>query len=556
MTRKVAHHDARNEHSIERSLSDTFKVVPSRAVLVAIAAVLLLTGRSHADTRSASARRAGKLRADRGFVRAGHAARNAMVRTAERLRTRGASRRPTSAGVSREERVAREIERILRGPLRNSVTSLFVADARTGERLFSVLPDDHLNPASNVKLIATAAALDLLGPDYRYPTRLLGETPGPNGHVENDLYLLGAYDPTLSLAGIRDIAQQLAGTGVTRIAGDIIVGGSRSRDGVFKAAIESTIRATAPGEPPDVIASPASSFVDLEIEATTARGRRPHGRLVTTSEWHVQGGRQRLHVTVSGEIGRARQLTRTVWSRDRALWTALLLHEALRDAGVEVAGGVHVAELRDYVAAGLAHGFIPVPLAEHRSQPLSSIVARVNKLSTNWLADRIIMTAAAQRYRSKPSMKGAVDAMYEWLSQRGGFDRDDLVVDTGSGLSYRTEISARQIVQVLRAGLGLTDCGGRSDARAASLQAYRASLAVGGKDGTIRRRFRRLDGTVIGKTGTLRRVIALSGVLEVNDRHVVFSIITNGHKPSRRARVRRAHDRIVALLCGYLHQQR
>jgi len=69
------------------------------------------------------------------------------------------------------------IQRLLRGPLRTGVTGLFVADAKSGEPLFAVNAGDPLNPASNVKLISTAAALELLGPEFRYPTRVLGPTP-------------------------------------------------------------------------------------------------------------------------------------------------------------------------------------------------------------------------------------------------------------------------------------------------------------------------------------------------------------------------------------------
>ena len=66
--------------------------------------------------------------------------------------------------LTAEEETAKQIEKLLRGPLRYGVTGLFVADARTGEALFAVNADDPLNPASNVKMISTATALELLGP--------------------------------------------------------------------------------------------------------------------------------------------------------------------------------------------------------------------------------------------------------------------------------------------------------------------------------------------------------------------------------------------------------
>src|SRR3954467_14360861 len=107
--------------------------------------------------------------------------------------------------LTAEEETAKQIEKLLRGPLRYGVTGLFVADARTGEALFAVNADDPLNPASNVKMISTATALELLGPDYPHPPRLLGPAPDA-GVIHGDVYLFGSYDPTLTAADLDDIA--------------------------------------------------------------------------------------------------------------------------------------------------------------------------------------------------------------------------------------------------------------------------------------------------------------------------------------------------------------
>src|SRR5678815_2357976 len=126
----------------------------------------------------------------------------------------------------------RQIEKLLRGPLRYGVTGLFVADARTGEALFSVNADDPLNPASNVKMISTATALELLGPEFRYPTRLLGATP-VGGAVGSDVYLLGSYDPTPTAADLDQLAGALAARGVTSIEGGVEGGADPTRDGLY-----------------------------------------------------------------------------------------------------------------------------------------------------------------------------------------------------------------------------------------------------------------------------------------------------------------------------------
>jgi D-alanyl-D-alanine carboxypeptidase len=287
-----------------------------------------------------------------------------IVRTAERLaHPRAHQRKPRSP----EERTAREIERLLRGPLRGTSTALFVADAETGERLFAAKPDSRLNPASNVKLIATAAALDILGPDHRYRTAVLGDVPGDDGVIRDDLYLLGSYDPTLDRLGLDALAAQLVEMGTTRIDGDIVVGDPRSRDGVFRSFVQLSIQAGKPGRAPVVTMTPPNDLVEVTVAATTARTRRVRrGPTIDTQFYSDDDGHRRVRITVGGQVGRGHTATRTVWLRERALLGAHLLRQALRDRGVELGGDVQVATARDYLDVSLSRGFLPLPLAEHR----------------------------------------------------------------------------------------------------------------------------------------------------------------------------------------------
>src|SRR5262245_35446962 len=145
-----------------------------------------------------------------------------------------------------EEDIAKQIEKLLRGPLRKGVTGLFVADARSGEPLFAVNADDPLNPASNIKMISTATALELLGPSFRYSTRLLGGAPDAKGVIKGDIYLLGTWDPTLGVDDMDKLAEQVAAKGVRQLDGDVLVGSDPTRDGIYRAMVPIEITA---GEP-------------------------------------------------------------------------------------------------------------------------------------------------------------------------------------------------------------------------------------------------------------------------------------------------------------------
>jgi D-alanyl-D-alanine carboxypeptidase/D-alanyl-D-alanine-endopeptidase (penicillin-binding protein 4) len=455
--------------------------------------------------------------------------------------------------LTAEEDTAKQIEKLLRGPLRYGVTGLFVADARTGEALFSVNADDPLNPASNVKMISTATALELLGADFRYPTRLLGAAPEA-GVVHGNAYLLGSYDPTLTVADLEQLAAAVAARGVTRIDGSLIVGSDPSRDGLFRAVLPVEVHATEPGQPAVASWPTGMELIAVKMLATTARpGAR--GRLSFRVDPATDAaGHPRIAVTVTGTIAKGRATSYSVITRERTAAAAYYLRGALAARGITVAGDYKVAELGNFIGDAVAAGGLPVELGRHESMRLADIIAHVNKWSINWLADRVIMTAAALVKRQPPSMELALAAMYDWLDRHPRIAKDDLVVDTGSGLSYRTRITTHELVSIVRSAAGFTP-----DGDADLAKAWLASLSVAGTDGTLGSRFRSSEarGRIHGKTGTLSTAIALSGILDLDpQRPLAFSLVTNGDTPLSPRYIRHAHEQVVGLLCRYLIRTR
>ena len=448
------------------------------------------------------------------------------------------------------------IDKLLRGPLRHGTTALYVVDAATGRELFSLRPDERLNPASNVKMISTAAALDLLGPDFQYRTRLLGPGPDAAGLIDGDVYLHGSYDPTLGESGLEDLAAQVAAGGVKTIHGDVLVGSVATRDGLYRSKIHVDVVATAAGAAPRVDVTPASDFVEVVNLATTGKRPKVKGRITVGTEVVTRtDGHTRLVITVRGLIGKGKHTESALFTKERHFHAAHVLRAALRRHGVELTGDVAIRALPAYVDGLAAIGRLPIALGENRSAALGDIVAQVNKRSINWLSDRIIATAALTGHDDLPSVAHGVDAMYAWLDRRTGIGRGDAFVDTGSGLSHRTQLSARQLVGVLRTAAGFT-AHGDDDARiVACAQAFTHSLSVAGVDGTLRGRFRAdgLRGRVIGKTGTLRDSIALSGLLTgADDRRIAFSLVTNGHDSTHKRAVRAGHEAVLEILDHYL----
>ena len=451
--------------------------------------------------------------------------------------------------LTAEEETAKQIETLLRGPLRYGVTGLFVADARTGEALFAVNADDPLNPASNVKMISTATALELLGADFRYPTRLFGATPDA-GVVHGDVYLLGSYDPTLTAAGLDDLAASVAARGITQIDGRLVAGTDPTRDGLYRAVIPIEVRGGEPGTSAIATTPAGMDLVTIRMTAKTAKtAARP--RLTYKVDAADDGaGHPRVLVTIGGTIGKGGQTTYSLATGQRTLAATYALRAALHAHGVAFTGDFKIAELGDFVAGAVAAGSLPVELGRHESPRLAEIVAHVNKWSINWLADRVIMTAAALAKQKPPSMELALAAMYDWLVRHPQIAKADLVVDTGSGLSYHTRITAHELVSIVRSAAGFAP-----DGDAALAHAWLDSLSIAGTDGTLTNRFRAggVRGKLRAKTGTLSTAIALSGILDVDpQRPLAFSLVTNGDTPLSARFVRGVHERLVGLLCRYL----
>ena len=78
-------------------------------------------------------------------------------------------------------------------------------------------------PASTMKILTAAAALETLGPQHRYSTTVWGEVQPRRGRLRGDLFLKGEADPELTETGLEDLARQLHAQGLRRVQGDLVV---------------------------------------------------------------------------------------------------------------------------------------------------------------------------------------------------------------------------------------------------------------------------------------------------------------------------------------------
>jgi D-alanyl-D-alanine carboxypeptidase/D-alanyl-D-alanine-endopeptidase (penicillin-binding protein 4) len=426
----------------------------------------------------------------------------------------------------------------------------YVVDTATGQVLYERNAGQSFNPASNVKLITSAAALDMLGPHKTLATRIFGDV-GEDGVVEGPLYLVGEGDAFLLWEDFLHWAAQLKVDGVRKITDGIVVDDSvfdgaylppafdqKDEDASYRSPIGAvsvnfnavTVRVTptSPGNKPDVQITPPNDHLEVVNRAMTVDTA---GESIRFSSDPTDDGGTRI--VIDGAIG-----SRASGARDRLRvdnppeFSGAVLRRALEMVGIDVGGAVRRGQKPDDYGGEV--------LVRHASQPLSYIVQAMNKWSNNFMAEQLLRVLG--RDGETPSTWERSRETVRGFLERAGIDASQLALKNGSGLYDGNEISPRQFVRLLTFMLDH-----------AAAPEYLSSLAVAGRDGTLADRMNSdaARGRVRAKTGTLNGVSALSGYARTaSDRRLAFSIILNDTK--RRAwRYRPAQDAFVTALAEF-----
>jgi len=367
-------------------------------------------------------------------------------------------------------------------PLMNSVGDRSCAAiSLDGELVGEKNIDTVVLPASTMKILVAAVALDLLGDDFRYTTRVMGPTPSA-GVINGDVYLVGGGDPLLSgdwypqsdldrfpafnTTSLDELARNLAAAGVTQINGDVLGDGSRYDDELY-----------APGWGADVNGIEAGPYDALLV-----------------NDARVLGDEQRSNDP--NQAG-AREFARI-----------------LGEQGISVTGGAGTGT----APAGAAE------LATVQSQPLPAVIAEMLTNSDNNTAELMLKEIGLTASGSGTREAGA-EAIAATLAG-WGIDTTGLVVADGSGLSTDDRITCRTMIAVLQ--------------HAGFASAVGQGLAIGGETGTLNDVFgdTSVAGRIRGKTGTLNNVPydqdppavkALAGYLPVDGGGAIeYTLLLNG----------------------------
>src|SRR5437867_1565861 len=154
----------------------------------------------------------------------GRSARRTPVRTARAAVPMG----PAWTSPKSAPELAGDLGGILHSRTFGGQWGVIVVSVTRGDTLYSEQPDLLLKPASTMKLMTTALALERFGPDHTFDTDVLRAGPVSGGVLDGNLYLRGGGDPTLSLrfwqgeSPTDALAGQVASAGIRRVKGDVV----------------------------------------------------------------------------------------------------------------------------------------------------------------------------------------------------------------------------------------------------------------------------------------------------------------------------------------------
>lgn len=412
--------------------------------------------------------------------------------------------------------------------------------------LYNLNGDRYFIPASNTKLLTTAAALLALGSDYRIRTSVYDAGEGV-------LRVVGRGDPSFTNTQLKDLAQQLRSQEIRNIKkliledsylqGDVVnptwewediqfdYGTSVNSLILNQNAVELTLSPQQLGQPLRVSWSDAiaSRQRKIENESMTAEAGTPNSVTVTA----VLG---QPVLRIKGQLPiDANPETFDMAILDPANNFLQQFRNALALAGITVQQASVISKI------STNHN---QELAAIESPPLSLLVFETNQESNNLYAEVLLRTlqVSAQQLPDTSPNRNSVDIGLQQLKATLtalGVDPESYIIVDGSGLSRHNLVSPKAIAQTLQLM-----------AKTPQARVYQDSLPVAGVSGTLKNRFRNTmaQGNIQAKTGSMSGVSALSGYLDVPGyQPLVFSIIVNQSEQSLTT-LRQGIDEIVLLL--------
>jgi len=466
----------------------------------------------------------------------------------------------------RRHNVNKAVKQIAAAPdFKTAGFAFFAQDVNSGEIISEYNPDMALRPASTLKLLSTATALELLTPDYRYITILeySGKIDTARHVLNGNLIIKGGGDPTLgsgyfdqtkSKQFLKQWKEAVSRMGIDSVTGSVIADASvfshemvppswswqnignyfgagpcglTIEDNTYSIYFNTGAKVGDTAKPVKISPTIPGLIIENHVTADSVNW---DNSIIFGAPY----GKKRV---IRGELPVGRHLFRVKGSMpDPAYIAAWQFDSALNAAGIRIAGSP--TTLRRLKEKGSPLLFHDTPFDTLFSPPLSQIIAQTNIHSINLFAEHCALSAGIA-LGATPETTVAMDSIISfWFAK--GMDTEGIRLTDGSGLSQYDVITPRQMVFLLTYMKNNSHW----------FNAYYQSLAVGGETGTLEDMFfnTAARGNIHAKSGTIDGAKAYSGyVTSKSGRQIAFSMMVNNFSGSSREAKAKLEYLMVAL---------
>lgn len=443
--------------------------------------------------------------------------------------------------------------------LEGAISGISVRDTSDSSLLYEHQADMRLTPASNIKLLTSAIALDILGETHTFPTDIWMDGSIQKKTLHGSLYLRGTGDPTLLEEDLAALAKQVKKAGIHTIRGQLAADDTWYDDTRYSIDLPWSDEDQYYGAQISALtASPNQDYdagtVILEVKPGKKAGQKAtYDMIPKTSVPQVinqvktvpEGGKKKISfkrshgtnkITLTGTI----PVKASVSKQWVALWEPTsyaldLMKHALRVEGIQVKGPLKTKQVPKKAKK----------IASHSSMPLSELLVPMMKLSNNTHAE-VLLKELGKKVKNKGSFEAGLDVMNERLPAFG-IDSSLTVLRDGSGISPINLVSANQFTLFLA-----------NIQKEKWFKTFEHALPLAGASermvgGTLRNRLKEpatLE-KVRAKTGSLTTVSTLSGYIDTKSgKTIAFSILLNHLVDDEKEK--EIEDHIVSILAENL----
>lgn len=437
-----------------------------------------------------------------------------------------------STRISSIEMLRNDLTALINNPdFSNANIGILIQEVESGELIFQHNDSKNFIPASTQKAITTAAALDLLGADFKFVTKVyLDGVLLPTGEYIGNIIIRGLGDPSLSKYYYKDPLEildhwvkKLDSMGINSIKGKIIADDSYFDDiyygpgwswDDFPFYYSSQVSALnindnrvdlyiysgdSVKDYAHIVPYPLSSYYRIVNTVKTA-DENSQGQVYIHRD--INSNIIKLSGSVPFEKKRKASQSISVTIDEPAMFFLNLFKQKLDDNKINFSG---VLVKRTDLPDNIDYSELS-PALEHYSAPLSEIISIINQESHN-LATEILFKSLGKESTGEGSFAKGSELVGKYLS-KAGVNIQNVKVSDGSGLSRLNLISPRSLVNVLNYVY-----------RSQHKDEFIKSLARPGEPGTLKRRMNRsrAEKSVSAKTGSMNNVSAICGFVNTSD---------------------------------------